>query len=65
MPFNFAGTPFSLSGDLYDRFSVPIEYRFSRSELYDLFEKFGFFNIAITRLKNSAGWVAWGYKSDS
>lgn len=62
MPFNFGTNFFSLRGDLYDRFSAPIEYRFSRSQVYNLFNKFEFYNINITRLKSSAGWVAWGYK---
>lgn len=62
MPFNFGTGFFSLHGDLFDRFSAPIEHRFSRQEVYDMFIKCGFYNVNITRLKNSAGWVAWGYK---
>ncbi len=62
MPFNFAEGPFALGADLYDRFSAPIEYRFSREEVYDLFAKTGFSGINITRLKDVAGWAAWGYK---
>jgi len=62
IPFNFGTGPFSLGGDIYDRFSAPIEHRFSRQEVYDIFTKSGFKNIGITRIKDRAGWVAWGYK---
>ena len=63
IPFNFGRNPFSLWGDLYDRFSTPIEHRFNRPQIYDLFAECGFQNIKITKLVNTAGWVAWGYKS--
>ena len=62
MPFNFGTGFFSLRGDLYDRFSAPIEHRFSRQKIFDMFYKCGFHNVHITRLKEAAGWVAWGYK---
>lgn len=39
IPFNFGNSPFSLQGDLYDRFGAPIEYRFSRGEIYEIFDK--------------------------
>lgn len=63
IPFNFGNSFFSLTGDLYDRFGAPIEHRFSRKEVRDLFESCHFSNISITRLKATAGWVAWGYKA--
>ena len=62
IPFNFGTSPFSLRGDLYDRFGAPIEYRYSRGEVYDMLNKYSIFNINITRLKATAGWVVWGYK---
>jgi len=62
VPFNFGRGPFSLRGDLFDRFSAPIERRFSREEIDTLFSECGFGRITITRLKNSPGWVVWGYK---
>jgi SAM-dependent methyltransferase len=62
IPFNFGTGLFSLRRDLYDRFSAPVEYRFSRKKVYDLFARSGFQDINITRLKESAGWVVWGYK---
>ncbi len=62
MPFNFGTGPFSLTGDLYDRFGAPVEYRFSRKDMSDLFIECGFSDIHITRLHDTAGWVAWGRK---
>jgi len=62
IPFNFGKGPFSLRGDLYDRFSAPIEHRFNRQQVCELFNECGFCNITITRLNDSPGWVAWGYK---
>ena len=63
MPFNFGTGPFSLRGDLYDRFGAPIEYRFSRKGVNELFRECGFSDIHITRLRNTAGWAVWGYKN--
>lgn len=62
IPFNFGTGIFSLRDDLYDRFRAPIEFRFSRKGAYELFSECGFGRINITRLKDSAGWVVWGYK---
>ena len=62
MPFNFGTGLFSLHGDLYDRFSTPIEHRFKREEVYNLFTECGFEKVNVVRLNNNAGWVAWGYK---
>lgn len=62
IPFNFGRGFFSLREDLYDRFSAPVEHRFSKQDVYDLFVKCGFYNVNITRLNTVAGWVAWGYK---
>lgn len=62
IPFNFGTGPFSLCGDIYDRFGAPIEYRFSRKQILDLMTECRFRKISITRLVNVAGWVVWGYK---
>jgi ubiquinone/menaquinone biosynthesis C-methylase UbiE len=62
MPFNFAKAPFSLRGDIYDRLSAPIEYRFRRQELKQALERNNVTGVVITRLKATAGWVAWGFK---
>ena len=62
IPFNFGTGIFSLHGDLYDRFSAPIEHRFSKLRVYELFRECGFANIKIARLNDNPGWVSWGYK---
>ena len=64
IPFNFAKGPFSLTGDLYDRFGAPIEHRYSKKETENLFEEAHFGHTSITRAKNIAGWVAWGKKTE-
>lgn len=65
MPFNFGKGPFSLRGDLYDRFGAPVEFRYSRQGVRDMFNECGFSGINVTRLRDTAGWVAWGYKKDA
>lgn len=60
IPFNFATGPFSLTRDLYDRFGAPIEYRYNERETRDLFEKALFRDIGTAKIKDTAGWVAWG-----
>ncbi len=62
IPFNFGTHPFSLAADIYDRFGAPIECRFSKQEIYDMFMQCGYSDVVITRLKDTAGWVVWGYK---
>jgi ubiquinone/menaquinone biosynthesis C-methylase UbiE len=62
IPFNFGTSLFSLTGDLYDRFGAPIEHRFSRKEIKDMFGGCNLPEANITKLKATAGWVAWGYK---
>jgi len=62
IPFNFGKGIFSLRGDLYDRFSAPIERRFTKEGVIELLKESGFFKIRITKLEDTAGWVAWGYK---
>ncbi len=62
IPFNFGKGIFSLRGDLYDRFGAPIEYRFTKDGVIDILKESGFFKIKVTKLKDTAGWVAWGCK---
>lgn len=58
-PFRHATGPFSLVGDLYDRFSAPIEWRYSRSDAVALFQKVGL--EAITTA-DDRGWMVVGTK---
>lgn len=62
VPFNFGTNLFSLTGDIYDRFGAPIEHRFNKKEIIDLFEQNGLTDVRTTKMKSIAGWVAWGYK---
>ncbi len=63
MPFNFGTHLFSLTGDLYDRLGAPVEYRFNRQQVQELFAESGFSKVSITKMKETAGWLAWGYKN--
>ena len=36
MPFNFGTSLFSLSGDIYDRLSAPVELRFNPQKIHNL-----------------------------
>jgi magnesium-protoporphyrin IX monomethyl ester (oxidative) cyclase len=62
IPFNFATGLFSVTGDLYDRLSAPIEHRFNKDEVAVLLERAGFADIHIDKFKAKAGWLAWGRK---
>ncbi|HNX81998.1 MAG TPA: class I SAM-dependent methyltransferase [Candidatus Omnitrophota bacterium] len=63
IPFNFGKSLFSLKGDLYDRFSAPLEFRYSRKEARDFLQKNGFEKVTVTHLHEKAGWLVWGYKT--
>lgn len=62
IPFHFGTHLFSLRADLYDRFGAPIEHRFKRKEIVELFEQSGFADVALTKIRDRAGWVCWGHK---
>lgn len=62
IPFNFGTGPFSLRGDIYDRFGAPIELRFNKGTLGDMLARSGFTGMRYTRLKTSAGLVSWAQK---
>lgn len=58
-PYRHNTTPWSLSGDLYDRFSAPIEHRYSESGARALVEQAG---LAVRRVAQRRGWVVWAEK---
>lgn len=58
-PFRHATGPFSLAGDLYDRFSSPIEWRYSQAEVLALFQDAGLHDVIVTR---DRGWMVAGIK---
>jgi len=62
MPFNFGTGPFSLAGDLFDRFSAPIELRFNVGSLRKILSRAGLNDVHFSRIKSTAGHVIWGSK---
>ncbi len=59
LPFHHATGLFSLAGDLYDRFSAPIEWRYSRTSAVALFQAAGLEQVDIA---HDHGWVVSGVK---
>lgn len=59
LPFRHATGPWSLTGDLYDRYSVPIERRYSRRQAQRFFEEAG---LTTVTLANEYGWMLAGIK---
>jgi len=60
IPYHHGTGPFSLTGDLYDRFSAPIEFRYNPTTLRRWFQEEGLSDIEIRPLR---GWVAFGRKA--
>jgi uncharacterized protein YbaR (Trm112 family) len=54
IPFRHARTPFGMSGDLYDRFGAPVEYRYTRAEAAAFLERAG---LIVTAVGNDRGWM--------
>lgn len=57
IPFRHGGGPFRLTGDLYDRFSAPVEYRYSREGAVAFMESAG---LSVVRVAKLRGWMALG-----
>lgn len=60
IPFRHAAGPMSLTGDLFDRFSTPVEWRYSRTCVERLMSLAGLSEIAVTWER---GWMALGVKA--
>lgn len=60
LPFNFIGSPTAAVGDLYDRFSAPIEHRHSRGEVLSWFDEVGFNDVTVTSAPAARGWIGAG-----
>jgi hypothetical protein len=58
-PFRHAQGPFGLAGDLYDRYSAPIERRYSRAGAHEFLRQAGAEDI---RIGFARGWVVTGVK---
>lgn len=62
IPFNFGKGLFSVRADLFDRFGAPVEHRFNEKQIRELFSSYGYSKVSLAKMKDVAGWVAWGYK---
>jgi SAM-dependent methyltransferase len=59
LPFRHGTGPFSLVGDLYDRFSAPVEFRYSRQSSSALFSEAGLERVIAAPER---GWMVAGTK---
>jgi len=59
LPYRHGTGPFSLAGDLYDRFSTPIERRYSRAAVEVFFENAGLETVTTAE---DRGWMVAGTK---
>lgn len=59
LPFRHGTRPFSLVGDLYDRFSAPVEFRYSRKTSTLLFSSAALEQVTVV---NERGWMVSGIK---
>jgi len=59
MPFRHGLGPFSLIGDLYDRFSAPVEYRYNRETSAKLLTEAG---LEVSKVVYERGWMVLGQK---
>lgn len=62
LPYRHGTGPMSMSGDLYDRFSAPIETRYSAAGARALAEQAG---LAVVRVAQRRGWMVWAEKLPS
>jgi len=60
IPFRHGLGPFSLIGDLYDRFSAPVEYRYNRESSAELLAEAG---LEVRKVVYERGWMVLGQKS--
>lgn len=54
LPFRHGKGPFALAGDLYDRFSAPIEHRYGHHEARELLRGAG---LSVTQVAYERGWM--------
>jgi SAM-dependent methyltransferase len=59
LPFRHGTGPFSLVGDLYDRFSAPVEFRYSRKTSSAFFSEAGLERVVVAPER---GWMVAGTK---
>lgn len=61
LPFRHGRGPFSLTGDLYDRFSAPVEYRYSRDGTRRFMQSAG---LTVRTIAKVRGWMALAARED-
>ena len=54
LPFRHGKGPFTMAGDLYDRFSAPVEYRYSRKGTEEFARRAG---LVVKRTVKERGWM--------
>jgi len=59
IPYRHGTGPFSMTGDLYDRFATPIERRYSKADALKLLQDAGLQPLAVA---NDRGWMVAGVK---
>ena len=59
LPFRHGTRPFGLVGDLYDRFSAPVEFRYSRKSSTAFFSAAGLQHVTVAAER---GWMVSGMK---
>lgn len=57
IPFRHGKGPWRLTGDLFDRFSAPVEYRYSRESATAFLQSAG---LTVVRTANDRGWILLG-----
>ncbi|MHB8669441.1 MAG: class I SAM-dependent methyltransferase [Acidimicrobiales bacterium] len=62
LPFNLVSGPLDGTGDLFDRFSAPIEHRHSRAEILGWYRAAGLVGVSVVGLPDARGWVAIGQR---
>jgi SAM-dependent methyltransferase len=62
IPFRHGKGPFSMTGDLYDRFSAPLEYRFSRHGTEQFVTRAG---LTVQKITKERGWMALVTRTDA
>ncbi len=55
LPFRHGKGPFSMTGDLYDRFSAPVEHRYNQEGAAAFVERAG---LALRHMARERGWMA-------
>lgn len=61
IPFRHASDPMSLVGDLFDRFSAPVEHRYSRAAVECFMRRAGLSEVT---LAHEGGWMVLGLKRE-